>query len=350
MDHADWKRTSYHFDLPPELIAQHPAEPRDQSRMMLLPRSGGAPRHHHFHELLSLLPPRCALVFNNTKVVPARLLGNRATGAALEALLLEEQAPGIWQALVRKAARIKPGEELSFGNGELLAVARERWEDGSWILQFDDPETFSERLEQAGLPPLPPYIERRQAPEDQHQLDRKRYQTVYASRSGAVAAPTAGLHFTEDLLNQLRTAGHELLEVTLHVGRGTFAPVVAEDVREHPMHSEHYEIEPQVWQRLQHLKQAGVPILAVGTTSVRVLETIAAQPEPQWQGWTDIFLYPPYSFRIVDHLLTNFHLPESTLLMLVSALTSRERLMDAYAEAVRERYRFFSYGDCMLVL
>ena len=346
----DWLRSAYSFELPPELIAQHPAAQRDHSRLMRLPRIQGSGQHHHFHELPQLLPQRCALVFNNTRVVPARLLGRRSTGARIEALLLEEHAPGIWQALVRKAGRIKPGEELHFGLDQLLAVARERLEDGSWLLQFDDPEAFSDRLEAVGLPPLPPYIERRQAVDSQHSQDRERYQTVYASQPGAVAAPTAGLHFTPELLGTLKEQGHELLEVTLHVGRGTFASVEVEDVREHQMHAEHYEVQPEVWRRLQELKQQGVPVLAVGTTSVRVLETVAAQAKPQWSGWTEIFIYPPYRFRIVDHLLTNFHLPESTLLMLVSALCGRERLMNAYAEAVREHYRFFSYGDSMLIL
>ena len=350
MGEPDWLLDSYDFELPEDLIAQHPPQRRDASRMLLLDRVRSQLHHHSFPELLTLLPEGCTLVFNNTRVLPARLLGQRRTGARLEALLLEEQAPNLWSAMVRKAGRIKLGEELEFGAGRLTAVARERLDDGSWLLQFEIGEPLTEVLEEVGLPPLPPYINRRDASKADDASDRERYQTCYAKESGAVAAPTAGLHFTPEILAALDQRGIERLEVTLHVGRSTFAPVQVADVRDHTMHSEAFSMSPETLERLTTLKNSRSRLIAVGTTSVRVLETLAQQGFRNRSGRTNLFLYPPYHFQMVDGLLTNFHLPKSTLLLLVSALCGRERLLNAYAEAIRARYRFFSYGDCMLIL
>ena len=350
MHQPDWLLDSYDFDLPEDLIAQHPPQRRDASRMLLLDRASGQLHHHSFPELLTLLPEGCTLVFNNTRVIPARLLGQRCTGARLEALLLEEQAPNIWSALVRKSGRIKLGEELAFGEGRLIAVAREYLDNGIWLLQFEIGESLTEVLEEVGLPPLPPYINRREVSSAEAQHDRERYQTCYAKESGAVAAPTAGLHFTPEILAALEQRGVERLEVTLHVGRGTFAPVQVEDVREHSMHFEAFSVNQETLERLKELSHSRNRLIAIGTTSVRVLETLAQQGFQERSGWTNLFLYPPYRFQMVDGLLTNFHLPQSTPLLLVSALCGRERLLTAYAAAMRERYRFFSYGDCMLIL
>jgi len=350
MSHPDWRLDSYDFTLPEDLIAQHPAPQRDASRMLRLDLASDLLHHHSFSDLTALLPADSTLVFNNTRVLPARLLGQRRTGAKLEALLLEEQAPNIWSALVRKAGRIKLGEELEFGDGRLVAVARERLDDGTWLLQFELEGSLTEALEEIGLPPLPPYIARRESAPDLAQTDRERYQTCYAKEPGAVAAPTAGLHFTPEILDALDQRGIERLEVTLHVGRGTFAPVQVEDIREHAMHHEAYSVTPETLARLRELSQERKRLIAVGTTSVRVLETLAQQSFKEPSGWTNLFVFPPYDFKMVDGLLTNFHLPQSTLLLLVSALCGRERLLHAYAEAIRERYRFFSYGDCMLLL
>jgi S-adenosylmethionine:tRNA ribosyltransferase-isomerase len=345
----EWQLSAYDFHLPEHLIAQHPATQRDQARMLRLPLRDNEISHHRFSEIVELLPDDVCLVLNNTKVVPARLLGKRATGATLEALLLEERAPGCWNAMLRKAGRVKPEEWLLFGE-TLHAQALERREDGTWDVQFAEPETLPQRLEAEGLPPLPPYIRRKDLEAETLVKDKQRYQTVYAREAGAVAAPTAGLHFTPETLTALRQRDLPIVEVTLHVGRGTFLPVQTDDVREHRMHQESFRVAPEAWQQLQQLKSEGRRILAVGTTVVRVLETIAQQVEPQLSGQTEIFIYPPYSFQMVDALLTNFHLPQSTLLMLVSALCGRERLLKAYAEAVQREYRFFSYGDCMLIL
>jgi S-adenosylmethionine:tRNA ribosyltransferase-isomerase len=350
MCQPDWLLDSYDFDLPEDLIAQHPPQRRDASRMLLLDRASGQLHHHAFSDLLTLLPEDCTLVFNNTRVIPARLLGKRRSGARLEALLLEEQAPNLWSVLVRKAGRIKQGEKLEFGEGRLLAVARERRDDGTWLLQFETKEPLTEVLEDVGLPPLPPYIKRREVSSAEAQHDRERYQTCYAKESGAVAAPTAGLHFTPEILTALDQRGIERLEVTLHVGRGTFAPVQVEDVRKHSMHFEAFSVNPETLERLKELSRSRNRLIAIGTTSVRVLETLAQQGFRECSGWTNLFLYPPYRFQMVDGLLTNFHLPKSTLLLLVSALCGRAPLLNAYAEAIRERYRFFSYGDCMLLL
>jgi len=287
---TDWLLSAYDFTLPPELIAQAPAAQRDHSRMMKIPLTGEPWSHHSFYELIDLLPQSICLVLNNTKVLPARLLGNRQTGAAIEALLVEEIKTAQWTAMIKKAGRIKVGECLQFGS-TLKAVAHERMEDGTWLLEFENPERFQEELQQEGLPPLPPYIQRKDVSETQQ--DRERYQTCFASQTGAIAAPTAGLHFTPEMLQQLRDKGITILEITLHVGRGTFVPISTEDIRSHQMHSEFFSVTDETYEQLQKCQKDGKKIISVGTTVVRVLETLAQSNFASLQGWTDIYIYPP---------------------------------------------------------
>ena len=345
----DWTLGSYDFHLPPDLIAQHPASQRELSKLMYLPLEIHDHSHYRFDDIIHLLPDDTALVLNNTKVLPTKLLGKRATGAALEALLTREIENGKWEALIKKAKKIKSGETLFFGK-TLKAQATERLEDGSWVLSFEEPTQLSQTLEREGYAPLPPYISRKNADELTSLSDKERYQTVYAKKQGAVAAPTAGLHFTNGILEKLAERKIPIEEVTLHVGRGTFEPVKVDDPRQHRMHEERYEIDAGVWSRLNHYQKEGRRIVAVGTTVVRVLETLARQDEPKLSGTTQIFIYPPFQFKMIRGLLTNFHLPKSTLLMLVASLCGRQRLLSCYEEAVREKYRFFSYGDCMLLI
>ena len=350
MSSIDWKHSSYHYKLPESLIAQYPKPNRDQSRMLFLDRSKGIVSHRKFSEIITLLPENSCLVINNTKVLPVRLPGKRRTGASIEALLIEEIGGGHWSAVVRKAGRLKQGERLDFCDGTICAVALERKNGGEWLLEFDEPESLKERLEKVGLPPLPPYIKRQKADEIQNAEDRERYQTCFASKPGAIAAPTAGLHFTPEILNSIRDRGVEILEVTLHVGLGTFTPIEKEDIREHKMHAEYFSISSNSLSKLQSFKRSRKPIICLGTTSVRVLETLALDNFEKNYGWTDLFIYPPYNFMMVQGLLTNFHLPKSTPLIMVSAFYGREKLLEAYRAAVEEKYRFFSYGDCMLIL
>jgi len=350
MSSIDWKHSSYHYKLPESLIAQYPKPNRDQSRMLFLDRSKGIVSHRKFSEIITLLPENSCLVINNTKVLPVRLPGKRRTGASIEALLIEEIGEGHWSAVVRKAGRIKQGERLDFCGGTICAVAFERKNAGEWLLEFDEPESLKERLDKVGLPPLPPYIKRQKSNEIQNAEDRERYQTCFASKPGAIAAPTAGLHFTPEILNSIRDRGVEILEVTLHVGLGTFKPIEKEDIREHKMHAEYFSISSNSLRKLQSFKRSRKPIICLGTTSVRVLETLALNKFKKNSGWTDLFIYPPYKFSMAQGLLTNFHLPKSTLLIMVSAFYGREKLLEVYQAAVEEKYRFFSYGDCMLIL
>ncbi len=349
MTSHDWKLSSYDYKLPQSLIAQHPAPKRDQSRMLFLDRKSGKFSNRNFSEIVSLLPVSSCLVINNTKVLPARIPGKRQSGGKIEALLIEENNNGDWSAIVRKAGRIKQGERLEFCNGKLLAKAKERLEEGEWLLEFEETERLKERLEDVGLPPLPPYIERRNASDLQNTKDRERYQTCFATEPGAIAAPTAGLHFTSEILTEIENRGINILEVTLHVGLGTFSSIDQEDIRKHKMHAEFFSVSSQTLRQLQVYQNNNKPMINVGTTSVRVLETLARQNFQDSSGWTDIFIYPPCKFTMVDGLLTNFHLPKSTLMMLVSAFCGRELLLNAYQHAVNEKYRFFSYGDCMLI-
>ena len=362
---------AYDFALPPGQIAQTPLPVRDASRLMVVRRGRPGWEHRRFSDLPGLLPPRSVLVFNNTRVFPARLKGMRAggrpDGRPVEALLVEEVAPGRWRALVKPARRLKPGQAVSFAGGMLPARCVERTPEGHWLLDFEDPGTFRERLERGGLTPLPPYIRRPSSAGSaasadhpaalggpssaQDRRDREAYQTVYASRPGAVAAPTAGLHFTPGLLQRLDEAGFVRLELTLHVGPGTFAPVQVDDPAQHRMHAERFEIGAPVAERLHLARAAGDPIFAVGTTAVRSLETWALRGYPPGlSGTTDLFIYPPFAYRVVHGILTNFHLPRSTLLMLVAAFHGRETLLEAYRAAVADGYRFFSFGDAMLIL
>ena len=350
MPSHDWKLSSYDYKLPQSLIAQHPAPKREQSRMLFLERKSGKISNRNFTEIVSLLPESSCLVINNTKVLPARLPGKRQTGGKIEALLIEENNNGDWSAIVRKAGRIKQGERLEFCDGKLLAKAKERLEEGKWLLEFEETERLKERLEDVGLPPLPPYIERRQASDLQNTKDRERYQTCFATELGAIAAPTAGLHFTPEILTEIRNRGIEILEVTLHVGLGTFSSIDQEDIRKHKMHAEFFSVSSQTLRQLQVYQNNNKQMINVGTTSVRVLETLARQNFIESSGWTDIFIYPPCKFTMTDGLLTNFHLPKSTLMLLVSAFCGREFLLSSYQHAVAEKYRFFSYGDCMLIL
>jgi len=350
MPSHDWKLSSYDYKLPQSLIAQHPAPKRDQSRMLFLERKSGKISNRNFTEIVSLLPESSCLVINNTKVLPARIPGKRQSGGKIEALLIEENNNGDWSAIVRKAGRIKQGERLEFCDGKLLAKAKERLEEGEWLLEFEETERLKERLEDVGLPPLPPYIERRNASDLQNTKDRERYQTCFAAEPGAIAAPTAGLHFTPEILTEIGNRGIDILEVTLHVGLGTFSSIDQEDIRKHKMHAEFFSVSSQTLRQLQVYQNNNKQMINVGTTSVRVLETLVRQNFQESSGWTDIFIYPPCKFTMTDGLLTNFHLPKSTLMLLVSAFCGREFLLSSYQHAVAEKYRFFSYGDCMLIL
>ena len=350
MPSHDWKLSSYDYKLPQSLIAQHPAPKRDQSRMLFLERKSGKISNRNFTEIVSLLPESSCLVINNTKVLPARIPGKRQSGGKIEALLIEENNNGDWSAIVRKAGRIKQGERLEFCDGKLLAKAKERLEEGEWLLEFEETERLKERLEDVGLPPLPPYIERRNASDLQNTKDRERYQTCFATEPGAIAAPTAGLHFTPEILTEIGNRGIDILEVTLHVGLGTFSSIDQEDIRKHKMHAEFFSVSSQTLRQLQVYQNNNKQMINVGTTSVRVLETLVRQNFQESSGWTDIFIYPPCKFSMTDGLLTNFHLPKSTLMLLVSAFCGREFLLSSYQYAVAEKYRFFSYGDCMLIL
>ncbi|MBF0352847.1 MAG: tRNA preQ1(34) S-adenosylmethionine ribosyltransferase-isomerase QueA [SAR324 cluster bacterium] len=348
--HPQWNLHSYHFDLPENLIAQHPPPERGKSRMMRLSRENQTCQHDSFENIVECLPANTTLVLNNTRVLPARLRGQRATGGYIEILLIEEHSRGVWAAMMKNARSVKRGELLTFAEGYIQAHARERNAEGLWILEFDDPELFLKRLEQHGEMPLPPYIQRKQPEKTLREQDQTRYQTCFSKNIGAIAAPTAGLHFTPQILEQIRHRGIEVLEVTLHVGRGTFAPLLHEDIRQHPIHTEYFHISPEALTQLTESMRNHRKIVAVGTTSVRVLETLALHEFKKNEGWTNIYIYPPYTFKVVQGMLTNFHLPESTLILLVSAFYGKDELLLAYQQAIAEHYRFYSYGDCMLIL
>lgn len=339
------KTRDFYYDLPQELIAQDPLEDRSSSRLLVLDRKTGERQHRVFREILEFLNPGDCLVVNNTKVIPARLMGvKEGTGAGIEVLLLKRCEDNVWETLVKPGKKARPGARISFGDGLLVGEVLEVVEEGNRRIRFTYEGIFEEILDRLGQMPLPPYIT--------HQLkDKNRYQTVYAKHEGSAAAPTAGLHFTPELLKTIEDKGVKLAHVTLHVGLGTFRPVKVEDVTEHHMHSEFYMIEEEQARIINEARAAGGRVICVGTTSCRTLESAADEDGilHAGSGWTDIFIYPGYEFRMVDSLITNFHLPESTLLMLVSALAGREKIMDAYEEAVREQYRFFSFGDAMLI-
>ncbi len=339
-------KSDYFFELPGELIAQDPLEERTSSRLLVLDKRTGAVSHHVFRDIGDFLRPGDCLVLNDTRVIPARLLGEReGTGAHVELLLLKRKSGDVWETLVRPGKKCRPGTRLTFGDGMLKAEILDTVEEGNRLVRFDYEGIFEEVLDRLGEMPLPPYIT--------HKLqDRNRYQTVYAKHEGSAAAPTAGLHFTKELLGRLEEKEVKLAYVTLHVGLGTFRPVKEENVLEHHMHSEHYQVSREAADTINRTKAQGGRIVCVGTTSCRTLESAADESGMvhPGSGDTDIFIYPGYRFRVLDALITNFHLPESTLIMLVSALAGREHVLAAYEEAVRERYRFFSFGDAMLVI
>lgn len=339
------KKSDFNFILPEELIAQDPLEDRSSSRLLILDKKTGAKKHEIFKNITNYLKPGDCLVINDTKVIPARLFGvKEETGAKIEVLLLKRKENDCWETLVKPGKKAKIGTKLQFGDGLLKGEVVDILEEGNRLIQFKYEGIFEEILDQLGQMPLPPYIT--------HQLeDKNRYQTVYAKHTGSAAAPTAGLHFTEELLTEIEKMGVQIARVTLHVGLGTFRPVKADDILDHHMHSEYYQVDEKAANLINETRKNGGRIISVGTTSTRTLESAAKEDgtlEPK-SGWTDIFIYPGYQFKVIDGLITNFHLPESTLIMLVSALAGREHVLAAYEEAVRQRYRFFSFGDAMLI-
>lgn len=340
------------YELPPELIAQHPAERRDKARMLVVNRTTQTWTHRHVSDLPDYLRADDLLVLNNTRVIPARIFGHKSSGGRVEFLFLEETEPNIWQVLMRASRRPRPGTRVTLGHHGAAVEILEEGELGRAVVKVISDQPFLKVLEADGIAPLPPYISRDYSEEHDTPEDRARYQTVFASRPGAVAAPTAGLHFTQELFERLAGIGVQRTEVTLHVGIGTFRPVSVDRVEDHVMDEERYEITAEAAGAIAKAHAAGGRIVAVGSTSVRTLETVAARPEGfgACTGRSGLFIHAPYSFKLVDVMLTNFHLPKSTLLMMVCALAGREFMLEVYREAVQERYRFFSYGDCMLIL
>ena len=339
------KTSDFYYDLPEELIAQDPLEDRSSSRLLVLDKKTGETEHHVFREIVDYLDPGDCLVINDTKVIPARLIGAKEeTGAKIEVLLLKRGADDVWETLVKPGRKARPGTRISFGDGLLTGEVVDIVDEGNRLIRFEYEGIFEEILDQLGQMPLPPYIT--------HQLkDKDRYNTVYAEHPGSAAAPTAGLHFTPELLEKIREKGVDIAHVTLHVGLGTFRPVKVDDVENHHMHSEFYMIDETAAEKVNRAKENGKRVICVGTTSCRTIESAADENGrlKACSGWTDIFIYPGYQFKILDALITNFHLPESTLVMLVSALAGREHVLAAYEEAVKERYRFFSFGDAMFI-
>ena len=339
------KTSDFYYDLPEELIAQDPLEDRSSSRLLVLDKKTGKTEHHVFREITNYQNPGDFLVLNDTKVIPARLIGvKEETGAKIEVLLLKRGADDVWETLVKPGKKARPGARISFGDGLLVGEVMEVVEEGNRLIHFEYDGIFEEILDQLGQMPLPPYIT--------HQLqDKDRYNTVYAAHSGSAAAPTAGLHFTPELLKEIEEKGVDIARVTLHVGLGTFRPVKVDDVENHHMHSEFYMIDEEAAEKINRAKENGHKVICVGTTSCRTIESAADENGKlkACSGWTEIFIYPGYQFKVLDELITNFHLPESTLVMLVSALAGREHVLAAYEEAVKERYRFFSFGDAMFI-
>lgn len=340
------KTSDFYYDLPQELIAQDPLTDRSASRLMHLSIKDGSIEHRHFTDILEYLNPGDCLVINDTKVIPARLYGHKEeTGALIEILLLKRNENDVWECLVKPGKKARKGTRISFGDGLLKGEIVDVIEDGNRLIHFEYNGIFEEILDQLGEMPLPPYIT--------HKLqDKNRYQTVYAKHEGSAAAPTAGLHFTKELLEKVKEKGVQIAHVTLHVGLGTFRPVKVDDVEQHHMHSEYYVVEEDQAKLINDTKKNGGRVIAVGTTSCRTLESATGEDGvlKAGSGWTEIFIYPGYHFKMIDSLITNFHLPESTLMMLVSALAGKEKIMHAYEEAVKERYRFFSFGDAMLIV
>ena len=338
------KTQDFYYDLPEELIAQTPLEQRDSSRLLVLDKNNGSLQHRHFFDIIEYLQPGDCLVLNNSRVLPARLIGHRPTGGAVEVLLLRDLGDKKWECLCKPGRKMQPGSQVIFGDGELTATVAEVRDDGNRVVEFHYEGIFLEVLERLGKMPLPPYIKAELA-------DQERYQTVYSKEVGSAAAPTAGLHFTQELLEKVRAKGVQTAFVTLHVGLGTFRPVKAEEITEHHMHSELCMISQETADVLNATRRNGGRIVCVGTTSCRTLESLVMEDGTFCAAskWTEIFIYPGYKFKAMDALITNFHLPESTLVMLVSAFAGREQVLHAYEEAVKERYRFFSFGDAMFI-
>jgi len=339
------RKEDFYFDLPEELIAQDPLEDRSSSRLLVLDKETGRVEHHVFREIIDYLQEGDCLVINDTKVIPARLIGSKiGTDAKIEVLLLKRKENDVWETLVKPGKKAKVGTRISFGDGLLVGEVVDIVEEGNRLIHFEYEGIFEEILDQLGQMPLPPYIT--------HQLeDKNRYQTVYAKHSGSAAAPTAGLHFTPELLKEIEEKGVQIARVTLHVGLGTFRPVKVDNILEHHMHSEFYQIDEEAAEKINRAKESGHRVICVGTTSCRTIESAADKNGKlhATNGWTEIFIYPGYEFKVLDCLITNFHLPESTLVMLVSALAGREQVLSAYEEAVKEKYRFFSFGDAMFI-
>lgn len=340
------KTSDFYYDLPQELIAQDPLEDRSGSRLLVLEKETGKIRHRMFRDIIEYLKPGDCMVINDTKVIPARLIGSKiGTDAKIEVLLLKRKENDVWETLVKPGKKAKPGTRISFGDGLLVGEVMDVVEEGNRLIHFEYEGIFEEILDKLGQMPLPPYIT--------HQLkDRDRYNTVYAANEGSAAAPTAGLHFTPELLKTIEEKGIDIARVTLHVGLGTFRPVKVDDVTDHHMHSEFYQIEEEAAEKINRAKEHGGRVICVGTTSCRTIESAADENGrlKACSGWTEIFIYPGYRFKALDCLITNFHLPESTLIMLVSALAGKEHVLSAYEEAVKEKYRFFSFGDAMLIM
>lgn len=338
------QRRDFYFDLPEELIAQTPIEKRDFSRLMVIDKANGNIEHRHFYDIADYLQPGDCLVLNNSRVLPARLFGKRVTGGAVEVVLLRDRGDGVWECLTRPGRKTRTGTKLTFGEGELSGTVEDEIEGGNRLIKFEYDGIFLEVLERLGKMPLPPYIH-------EELEDSERYQTVYSKVVGSAAAPTAGLHFTKELLKKLEEKGVKIVYITLHVGLGTFRPVKAENIEDHEMHAEYCVISQEAADKINRTKDAGKRVIAVGTTSCRTLESRAdcSGRLSAFSGWTNIFIYPGYKFKCIDGLITNFHLPESTLIMLVSALAGREQILKAYKEAIKEKYRFFSFGDAMFI-
>lgn len=339
------KRQDFYYELPEELIAQDPLEDRSSSRLLVLDKESGAVSHHVFKDVIDYLNEGDCLVINDTKVLPARLIGAKVgTDAKIEVLLLKRKENNIWETLVKPGKKAKIGTKISFGDGLLMGEVVDIVEEGNRLIQFTYEGIFEEILDRLGQMPLPPYI-------THHLEDKNRYQTVYAEHTGSAAAPTAGLHFTPELLEKIEKKGVDIARVTLHVGLGTLRPVKVDEITDHHMHSEFFQIEEEAATKINRAKDAGKKVICVGTTSCRTVESAADETGhlKACSGWTEIFIYPGYQFKVLDSLITNFHLPESTLVMLVSALAGREHVLAAYEEAVKERYRFFSFGDAMLI-
>ncbi|MBE7712924.1 MAG: tRNA preQ1(34) S-adenosylmethionine ribosyltransferase-isomerase QueA [Cyanobacteria bacterium SIG26] len=348
--------SEFDYNLPEELIAQMPADKRDNSKMLVLNKSTQAIEHKHFYDIVDYIDNNCVLVLNNTKVIPARLYGRKDTGAKIEVFLLEAQknsdtTTNLWSALIKPSKRVKPETIITISEELKVRAIKRLEDDGEWLVELIYEGDLFEILHKVGNLPLPPYIERKLQTEDIKNFDYERYQTVYAKDEGSVAAPTAGLHFTPEILEKLKAKGVEIIYVTLNVGLGTFRPVKCENILDHKMHSETFEITKEAADKINTAKSAGKKIIAVGTTSVRTLETAYQKYRciKACQDSSELFIYPPYEFKVIDELITNFHLPKSTLLMLVSALAGKDFIFKAYKEAIENKYRFFSYGDCMLI-